>query len=172
MSAPALEIPNPSILRANQANPLEPFFPTINTFSPIEGINAPTVSTSNSRLYLPEFIYVSQNLPTRTPHELTAYLEHCWAIFTAQRDPTLVLKHPLSELHLISDSALNFQNYFWRYNVFLDSTSVREEYYQITRNIRPNFPDRAVLTPAFTVVYPWRGKTWTVTQLQSRIIVE
>ena len=167
--SPLVVIQNPSVPRINQAAPQEPHFAGIypetsrtqTQTSHNPGYNVPNTNLLTSQPRLPEYTYISDTLITRTHGELRAFLEHCWTIFSKQPLPTLFVTHPLHEIRTYTNDPLTFQDKYWRYRIILTKEDVSEVYHRITRNIRQNQPDRAILTSAFVVKYPWTGGLWT-----------
>lgn len=182
-------VPDPVIPRTNQARPGEPVYPSIYPAGP----SNPTIpsnpvarqhSTSSDEAHfletqprdlhchLPEAIFVSEQLPTRTPRELDVFKHHCRLQYEQFPQETLLLASPLTRARDITTSPLNFQNFLWRSKTTLTYFGILEEYQWIRRQQRTNQPDRAILRPAYEVFYPWNETTWKVTLLHRQPVNE
>jgi hypothetical protein len=179
-------VPPSEILPLNQARPDEPVYPSISRFYqprnasllpqrdtlphhevPLQEAHQIPVNSQKLHCYLPEEIYLSSVLPSRTPRELRYLQDHCWRLFQQHRENPPHYIHGLDESYRITTSPLLFENLFWRYSTFFSEVGITEEYYFIKRDRRPSRPDRPRLEPAYSVFYPWVGTYWKTTQLDS-----
>ena len=174
----------------NQANPSEPVFPSISvsrfyrtaepspppqeirvdlqsshTVTAQEGIHQIATPNQGFHPYLPEEIYVSSVIPTRTPRELRHFQNHCRHQYEGQEEFSLVYDHGINRIHQITTSALHFNGLLWKSKITLSTSSITEYYCYIRRLTRPGNINRVNLEPAFQVQYPWEEFGWTVSRL-------
>jgi hypothetical protein len=125
-----------------------------------------SVVSQESYPYLPEEIYLSSVLPTRTPRELRNFQEHCWSIYQHQEGLDVIYDQGINRIRGITSSPLHFQNLLWRSRTTLNLEGITECYCWIRRKIRPANTDRVYLEPAYQVNTPWSEFQWTVSRLQ------
>jgi hypothetical protein len=107
--------------------------------------------------FLPEKPYVSRTLPTRSPAELQAFLNHCQ--YLLQNRPNRLVQHYLTELHEITPNPVDFLGFLWRYKVIISASGVFEDY----RRLVHFAPDHVTTERAYTVYYHWTDQSYTVT---------
>ena len=185
LPAPAIILPslppNSDLFRINQANPSEPIFPAVTQFytndprptrnpsllpdrnnlqhrtpPPIDAHQIP-VQSQELHYYIPEELYVSSVLPTRTHREIRYFQDHCWKVFTKHHKRPCHFFHGLDESRRITTSPLHFLNLLWRAAVIIDDQGITEEYHWIKRRTLSHRPDIPYLQPAYSVTYPWTG---------------
>ncbi len=100
----------------------------------------------------------------RLTHELCKpLLIHGWQ-YNTYRLP-LEITHPIENIWQITNTPLEFQNLLWRSKVLVTHFGIYEEYQWIRRQYRPNYPERAILQPAYKVFYSWTSSSWSVSRL-------
>ena len=181
--------PSSDLYNINQAAPSEPIFPAVTQFytndprptrnpsllpdrnnlqhrtpPPIDAHQIPATS-QELHLHIPEDLYVSSVLPTRTPRELRHFQDHCWKIFAKHNRRPCHFFHGLDESRRITTSPLHFLNFLWRAAIIVDDHGITEEYHWIKRRTISHRPDIPYLQPAYAITYPWTGLFWKVTQL-------
>jgi len=70
------------------------------------------------RLFLPEHIYLSTTIPSRSRDEQLAFLRHC--SYLQQGRPSYTITHTLTELHLLTPTPATFIRFLWRYKVYIN----------------------------------------------------
>ena len=183
-------LPQPTeLLRINQTNPSEPIFPAVTQFytnetrptrnptllpnrdnlqhrtpPPIDAHQIP-IRSQELHYYIPEELFLSTVLPTRTHRELRYFQDHCWKIFNRHNRRPCHFYHGLDESRRITTSPLHFLNLLWRASIIIDDQGITEEYHWIKKRSISHRPDIPYLQPAYSVSYPWTGVFWKVTQL-------
>ena len=117
--------------------------------------------------YLPEQLYVSSVIPTRSPQELQEFKNHCLSIFESTNRQPAQRTHTLREVRQLTPSPLNFEGLLWRTVIKIDDVRITEEYYRISRRNQAESNARAYLEPAYQVVYAWNIEGWTVTRIRN-----
>lgn len=174
-------VPNRDIPLINQANGDEPAFARVQAPTPRHAQQpfvAPVIETSYSseeahripltqlNCYLPDRIFISSVLPTRTPRELARFIEYCQDLVLTR--PQVIYYYPLGRISDVTTSPLNFQNLLWKSRVTINHLGIKEEYSWIRRHRRRNHPDQAKLEPAYEVHYNWSTAGWSIVQLPTR----
>ena len=180
---------NHELYSINQANASKPIYPSVNQFytnrprptrntsllpdrnnlqhatpPPTEPHQIP-VRSQELHYYIPEDIYVSSVLLTRTHRELQFFQDHCWKIFSQHNRCPCHFFHGLDESRRITMSPLHFVNLFWRSAVIITEHGIVEEYHWIKKRSPHNRPDIPYLQSAYSITYPWVGVSWNVTIL-------
>jgi len=78
------------------------------------------------RPFLPEHIYLSTTIPSRSRDEQLAFLRHCR--YLQQGRPSYGITHTLTELHLLTPSPATFIGFLWRYKIYINQNGVLEDY--------------------------------------------
>ena len=63
--------------------------------------------------YLPEQLYISSIIPTRSPQELQEFKNHCFSIFESTNHQPVQRTHTLQEVRQLAPSPLNFEGLLW-----------------------------------------------------------
>jgi hypothetical protein len=133
--------------------------------SPQEEVHQISFPTEENYCYLPEEIYLSSVLPTRTPRELRHFQRHCWRIYEHQEGANVVYEQGINHIRRITTSPLNFTNLLWRTKTVCSFGGIIEQYCWIRRRTRSNNSPRVYLEPAYQVTYSWSEFQWSVTRL-------
>jgi hypothetical protein len=78
------------------------------------------------RLFLPEHIYLSNTIPSRSRDKQLAFLRHCG--YLQQGRPSYTITHTLTELHLLTPTPATFIGFLWRYKIYINQNGVLEDY--------------------------------------------
>jgi hypothetical protein len=168
----------------NQANPSEPYFPSISqnsnlyqnptqTFAPVIERGSSQEDFDPTRVselfcHYPEEVYISSTLPTRTLREHQEFISHCRLQHQAEGGREVIHHRRLSEARQITANPLNFKGLLWKHRTILTSSGILEEYSYICKKTSHNAADRAYLVPAFDVFYEWNNYSWTTTSANTR----
>jgi hypothetical protein len=96
---------------------------------PIQRTHSPgavEVTSFPPRLFLPEHIYLSTTILSRSRDEQLAFLRHCQ--YLQQGHPSYRITHTLTELHLLTPSPATFIGFLRRYKIYINQNGVLEDY--------------------------------------------
>jgi hypothetical protein len=133
--------------------------------SPQEEVHQVTFPSEEFYCRLPEEVYVSSVLPTRTPRELRHFQQYCWDIYQRSGEIDYAFHQGLNRIHIITTSPLNFANLLWKSKVVLSIHGIVEYYCWIRRRSSAHHPTRASLEPAYQVNTDWNEYRYTVMRL-------
>ena len=84
------------------------------------------------RPFLPEHIYLSTTIPSRSRDEQLAFLRHCHYLrYLQQGHSSYGITHTLTELHLLTPSPAVFIRFLWRYKIYINQNGILEDYHII-----------------------------------------
>jgi hypothetical protein len=89
--------------------------------APIQRNHSPRaveVTSFPPRPFLPEHIYLSTTIPSRSRDEQLAFLRHCG--YLQQGCPSYAITHTLIELHLLTPTPTTFIGFLWRYKIYIN----------------------------------------------------
>jgi hypothetical protein len=107
------------------------------------------------RPFLPEHIYLSNTIPSRSRDEQLAFLRHCG--YLQQGRPSYAITHTLTELHLLTPTPATFIGFLWRYKIYINQNGVLEDYRVIVTDNQGTH-----LEKRFTVFHSWDGRGFSV----------
>jgi hypothetical protein len=107
------------------------------------------------RLFLPEHIYLSTTIPSRSRDEQLAFLRHCG--YLQQGHSSYAITHTLMELHLLTPTPATFIGFLWRYKIYINQNGVLEDYQVIVADNQETH-----LEKRFTVFHSWDGRGFSV----------
>jgi hypothetical protein len=113
------------------------------------------VTSFPPRPFLPEHIYLSNTIPSKSRDEQLAFLRHC--SYLQQGRPSYAITHTLMELHLLTPTSATFIGFLWRYKIYINQNGVLEDYQVI---VADNQGTR--LEKRFTVFHSWDGRGFSV----------